>query len=113
MSSPARIMITEVLGRSDQGMTRPFICKGDDWMTYFVKGSYAGLRSLCCEWVAHRLVHLAMPDAPLGLPPFKMAQVPEAVVAHSARTDIRDLGAGLVFASMRIGDGQELTWLAA
>ena len=42
-----------------------------------------------------------------------MAQVPEALVERSARKDIRDLGAGMVFASMRIDNGQELTWLAA
>jgi hypothetical protein len=35
----APIIITEVIGRSEQGMTRPFLCEGDDWMTYYVKGS--------------------------------------------------------------------------
>jgi len=50
MNTP--ITITEILGRAEQGMTRPFVCRGDDWMTYYVKGAYAGLRSLCCEWVA-------------------------------------------------------------
>ena len=55
MNSP--ITITEVIGRSEQGMTRPFLCEGDDWMTYYVKGSYAGKNSLCCEWgenIEHR-----------------------------------------------------------
>jgi hypothetical protein len=49
------ITITEVIGRSEQGMTRPFLCHADDWATYYVKGAFAGLNSLCCEWVASRL----------------------------------------------------------
>ena len=39
-------------------MTRTFLCEGDDWMTYYVKGSYAGKNSRCCEWVVKRLVNL-------------------------------------------------------
>jgi len=113
MTPTNNITITEIIGRSEQGMTRPFICTGDNWMTYFVKGGYAGLRSLCCEWVANRLVHLALPDAPLGRPPVAMARVPETLIAGSARTDIRDLGEGWVFASMLIHEGQELTWSTA
>lgn len=40
------IQIVEVLGRSIQGITRPFICRGEDDRTYFVKGQGAGRRSL-------------------------------------------------------------------
>lgn len=68
---------------------------------------------MCCEWVANRLVRLALPEAPLAVPPFMMAEVSQALVAGSARPDIRDLGAGQVFASMMIDEGQELTWSAA
>jgi len=107
------ITITEVRERAVQGMTRPFLCEADDWMSYYVKGAYAGKNSLCCEWVANRLVNLAWPNAPLGLPWFKMAEVPKELIANSARKDIADLGEGLVFASMRIMDGQELSWSAA
>ena len=74
------INITEILGRSEQGMTRPFLCEGDDWGTYYVKGSYAGKNSLCCEWVSNRLVNLALPNAPLGLPMFKMGEVPSDLI---------------------------------
>jgi hypothetical protein len=111
MNSP--IIITEVIGRSEQGMTRPFICAANFCEIYYVKGAYAGKNSLCCEWVANRLVNLALPYAPLGLPWFRMAEVPRELIEGSARPDIRDLGAGRVFASMRIEDAQELTWSAA
>jgi hypothetical protein len=111
MNTP--ITITEILGRAEQGMTRPFVCRGDDWMTYYVKGAYAGLRSLCCEWVANRLVNRVLPSAPLGVPWFTMADVPAALIKGSARKDARDLGEGLVFASRRMEGGQELNWSSA
>jgi len=103
------ITISEVIGRSDQGMTRPFICAANFCEICYVKGAYAGKNSLCCEWVANRLLNLALPNAPLGLPRFHMAEVPQELVAGSARPDIRELGAGRVFASMRVVEGQELT----
>lgn len=106
------ITITTVIERSKQGMTRPFICAAD-FAIYYVKGAYAGKNSLCCEWVANRLVNLAMLNAPLGVPMFTMADVPQALIEANCPTDIRDLGAGRVFASLRIDEGQELTWLAA
>lgn len=107
------ITITEVIGRSEQGATRPFLCHADDWAAYYVKGAYAGKNSLCCEWVASRLAKLLVDEEPLGLPWFRMAEVPEELIEGSARPDIRDLGVGKVFASMRIEGGQELTWSAA
>ncbi len=107
------VTLTEIIGRAEQGMTRPFLCGAGFHGTYFVKGAYAGRRSLCCEWVANRLVQLVLPSAPLGVPMFHMAEVPEALVRGSARKDVRDLGEGLVFASSAIDDGQELTWSAA
>lgn len=110
MSDP--ITITEVVGRAVQGMTRPFLCKAG-FFDYYVKGAYAGLDSLCCEWVANRLVNLALPGAPLGLPRFGMGEVPHALIEGSGFPGIRELGKGRVFASLRIDDGQELTWSAA
>ena len=107
------ITITEVIGRSEQGATRPFLCHADDWTTYYVKGAYAGKNSLCCEWVASRLAKLLIAEELLGLPCFRMAEVPKELLEGSVRPDIRDLGAGRVFASMRIEGGQELNWSAA
>ncbi len=106
------ITITEVFGRAVQGMTKPFLCKAG-FFDYYVKGAYAGLDSLCCEWVANRLVNLALPSAPLGVPMFEMGEVPRALIEESGFPDIRELGAGRVFASLRIEDGQELRWSAA
>ena len=80
------ITITEVLGRSEQGMTKPFLCVAE-FAEYYVKGAYAGKNSLCCEWVANRLVNLALPSAPLGVPMFRMGDVPRALIGGSGRAD--------------------------
>ena len=105
----APVEITEVIGRAEQGMTRPFICRAGV-STYFVKGAGAGKRSLCCEWVAGNLVKRLLPSLLLRVPEIALGCVSRGLVDGSARKDIRDLGAGLVFASMQIRDGRELSW---
>lgn len=110
MDSP--IIVSEVIGRSEQGATRPFIC-GGQMAIWYVKGAYAGKNSLCCEWVAARLAQVVLPSAPLGVAWFRMGEVPEALIEGSSRADIRELGEGKVFASLWIDDGQELTWESA
>ena len=49
------VQIIEILGRSEQGITHPFICRGNDDNTYFVKGIGAGRRDQVCEWIAGNL----------------------------------------------------------
>lgn len=91
------VQINEIIGRSEQGITKPFICRGDDNEIYFVKGRGAGRRSLICEWVAGNL------GLELGLPvaPFAIVDVPEALIMLASRDDLSDLGAGLAFGSVR------------
>ncbi len=70
------IEIVEVLRRSNQGLTRLFICRGDDGNTYFVKGRDAGRRNQVCEWITGRLaVLLRLPVAP-----FEIVVVPEELL---------------------------------
>lgn len=103
------ITITEILDRSEQGMTRPFLCRADDGRLHYVKGRYAGQRSLCCEWVAGHLARaLGLP-----VPDFDIAEVPRVLVDGSDREDIRDLGAGPAFASARLENAREITWSEA
>jgi hypothetical protein len=103
------VTIVEVLGRSLQGTTLPFLCRGDDDGLYYVKGRYAGLHSLCCEWIAGNLAR-AMD---LWVPRFAIAEAPEALIDGSDRADIRELGSGLVFASARVEEAREITWMEA
>ena len=46
------IEIVEVIRRTQQGVTQPYICRSEDGELYFVKGRGAGYASLAKEWVA-------------------------------------------------------------
>ncbi|WP_295913601.1 HipA family kinase [uncultured Xanthomonas sp.] len=88
-----QVEIQEVLGRSDQGVTRPFLCRGDDDSLYYVKGIAANRRSLICEWMAGVLAK----KFGLNVPKFEIAHVSAGLA--ELHPEGRDLGAGLVFAS--------------
>ena len=91
------VQIVEVLRRSEQGVTRPFICRGDDDDVYFVKGVGAGRRSQIAEWIAGKL------GLALGLPiaPFEIVDVPEELMEFDSGLELVDLGAGPAFGSQR------------
>ncbi len=100
------IQLIEIIRRSDQGVTRPFVCRGDDGALYYVKGAGAGWKALIAEWVAGSLArHLLLP-----VPPFAIAEVPRALVRGSVNEDIGDLGAGPVFASRAVPMAEELRY---
>ena len=92
------IEIVEIMGRSEQGVTKPFICRGEDGQVYFVKGRGAGMRSLICEWIAGQI------GQRLGLPiaPFEIVEVPEELLAIAMRDDLAQLGAGKAFGSRKL-----------
>jgi len=93
--------IVEILGRSEQGRTRPFLCRGEDDRLYFVKGRDAGCRSLLCEWLAG---HLARAFG-LPIPDFSVVQAPPGLLA--LYPEGRDLGPLPAFASRRVEHTQE------
>ena len=66
----------EFMRRSDQVMTRPFICRADNGKTYFVKGRDAGRRSQICEWIAGCLAR----QLKLPIAPFEIVNVPEELL---------------------------------
>lgn len=103
------ITITEILGRSEQGMTRPFLCSCENESLHYLKGNYAGFHSLCCEWLGSNLARLIE----IPIPDFAIAEIPHQLIQASARDDIRDLGSGLAFASKRIDGAREITWREA
>ena len=87
--------IIEVLGRSEQGVTRPFICRCDDGCIYFVKGLDSNRESQIKEWVVGSLASdLGLPVAPFSL-----------VYADAALTRLsvcEGLGEGYSFGSRKI-----------
>jgi hypothetical protein len=95
--------VTEVLGRSIQGRTQPYICRCDDGEVYFVKGRSATRKGLIHEWLCG---HLAQA---LGLPiaPFAIAHVPSELMAADFSGWMGELGEGAAFASRKVL-GQEL-----
>lgn len=98
------VQITEVLRRSEQGVTLPFICRGEDDHTYFVKGKGAGRHSLIAEYICGRLAQA------FGLPvaDFEVVEVPEMLIRASMLPEIAELGAGLAFGSKALQHVQEL-----
>lgn len=92
------IQIVEIIGRATQGVTRPFICRGEDDEIYFVKGRGAGKRSLICEWIAGNLAK----NLELPLAPFDIVDVPDALIQLESRSDLGELGAGPAFGSRKM-----------
>jgi PAS domain-containing protein len=93
------VEIIEVVRRSTQGMTRPYICRGDDGHVYFVKGVGAGRRSQLCEWIAGCLAR----ETGLPVAPFEIVYVPEELLELDSALDLEDLGAGPAFGSRECG----------
>ena len=86
------IDIIEIIGRSTQGVTLPFICRGHDGSLYYVKGNRAGRRALICEWIAGQVAK----SLGLPIPDFRQAVIPNQLITLSARDDISELGSGTV-----------------
>lgn len=92
------ITIVEVLNRSAQGRTQPYLCRGDDGNLYFVKGRSATRAGLMAEWLCARLGE----RFGLPIPPYTIANVPEELLETDDSGFLSDLGAGPVFASQLI-----------
>lgn len=98
-----QITIVEVIKQADQGLSSPFICRGDDGKQYFVKGRASGRASLWAEWLAGHLGNAFG----LPIPAFCIAEVPTALI-RECPPELRLLGSGPAFASQQIQDCQ---WL--
>lgn len=101
------IEIEEVLRRSEQGATRPYICRGMDEKLYYVKGKDAGYESLVKEWIAGALARY------LGLPiaPFDFVRVPRELYELGRNINLGGLGFGMLFGSEHISESNELSIL--
>lgn len=87
--------IVEVIKRSKQGATEPFVCRADDDRIYFVKGKSAGPASLVKEWVAGKLAQAIE----LPIAPFEIVNVPQELIDYSGDMDLSQLGSGEAFGS--------------
>ena len=75
------ITVVEVIKQADQGLSSPFLCRGDDDLMYFVKGRASGRASQWAEWLAGHLGQaLGLP-----IPDFRLVDVPAAFDPIAAR----------------------------
>lgn len=105
-NNPECLDVVEIIRRSEQGVTLPFFCRVSDGRQFWVKGAGAGRRALCCEWLAGSLAQ----KLDLPVPPIALLRVDERLIRQSARSDILDLGAGIVFGSHHVEDAQEYSF---
>ena len=98
------LAVVEVLARSEQGRTQPYICRCDDGEVYFVKGRSATRQGLIHEWLCGHLARaLGLP-----IPPFAAVDVSQELMAADLSGWLADLGEGPAFASRKVL-GQELS----
>ena len=97
------LTIVEIIKQADQGLSSPFLCRGDDGELYFVKGRASGRASLWAEWLAG---HVGRAFG-LPIPRFCIAEVPAALIRECS-PELRPLGSGPAFASNKVDDVQ---WL--
>ena len=92
------LIVEEVIRRSKQGRTHPYICRCDDGEIYFAKGHCATRRGLINEWLCGNL------GRKFGLPiaDFAIATVPDELVNEDLTGWLKDLGPGEVFVSKKV-----------
>ena len=101
------VLITEVIRRSKQGVTFPFLCRSEGGQHYFVKGSGVGKSGLRAEWLGGCLAR----TFGLPVPGFDQVIVPEDLIKYSAIEGIGELGTKTAFGSAAVQGAQEITFL--
>jgi len=100
------VEITEIIKRSDQGNTKPFLCQASDGKTYYVKGREATTVGLIKEWIGTQLAE----SYGLPVPKSKILYVESNLVDAFGLEAQRGLGSGYVFGSERISAVTELKY---
>ncbi len=102
--------IAEIIRRSEQGVTKPFLCRAANQESWFVKGFVAaGAEALRAEWICGNLakaLHLPISD-------FTVANVDERLIAMSAMDGVHELGGRYAFGSKAVIGAQEITFTQA
>lgn len=92
------LSVTEILSRSSEGRTQPYICRCDDDEVYFVKGKSATRFGLINEWISARLCSaLELPIAP-----YSIVLIPDELIEADLTGRYDELGPGPAFASRRL-----------
>lgn len=98
--------ITQIIRRTDQGATRPFICRADDGYLYYVKGRSASTGERIREWMGTQLAQAFG----LPVPTMLLLEVPAILLKSGISEAVNDLGAGYVVGSRQIFAVSELRY---
>ncbi|NIE73032.1 hypothetical protein F3J45_00940 [Pantoea sp. Ap-967] len=104
---PESITAVEIIRQSHQGISiKPFIVRGDDGASYFVKGlEKAGGPALISEVIGAELgKRMGLP-----IPDWKLMHVPNELISFSAIPNVTDLGGGLAFASRAVENASDFS----
>lgn len=91
------LSLDEILGVANQGMTKPFLCKGSDGKTYYAKGKGATPSGLIKEWMS---AHLARAFR-LPIPNFQIAYI-DSLLLENHDEAAESLGFNDVFVSEQV-----------
>jgi hypothetical protein len=105
----AWMQIVEVVRRTEQGVTQPYICRAEDGFLYYVKGRGAGFPSLIKEWICGSLAK----RFGLPVPDFAILEMPMALYRIGENGLLAELGHGPVFGSKEIPGSNELSMTEA
>lgn len=98
--------ITQIIRRTDQGATRPFVCRADDGYVYYVKGHSASTGERIREWMG---THLAQAFG-LPVPPMLLLEVSATLLKSLDSETTRDLGRGYAVGSRQVQPVSELRY---
>lgn len=99
------IEIVEFQASMAQGMTKPWLCIGDDGKKYVVKRLNAGFKGCIYEWIASKLGQ----QFGLNIPETHLVRIDPLLIAD--RYDLQsELGAGVAFASAFQSSLNEVTF---
>lgn len=105
MGSCCLLEVLEIIRRSEQGVTNPFVCRADDEQIYFVKGRNLTRRGLVVEFVSAELaVRFGLP-----VPPHALLEVSRELISNAAQSVVSDLGAGIAFGSLAVEGSDEIS----
>ena len=96
--------IIQIIRRTDQGATRPFVCRAADGYVYYVKGHSASTGERIREWMG---THLAQAFG-LPVPPMRLLEVPTTLLKSLDNTTAHDLGKGYAVGSRQVQAVSEL-----
>lgn len=92
------VKVISICGRAPNGLSRPFICEGDDGNFYFLKSGNVTHGERVKEYLVSRLAE------EFGLPvaPIELVSLGEELIEYAVVEGVEDLKPGIAFASQRI-----------